>query len=137
MSTVTLKKPLESQNVQEVGRFKTQSCHRTLAATSPVPWALKTPERLYARNEKAKARVSRISRVSSWGTQGSEQPQAEDSPGAAVGCASPGLSRALLKGRLEAWASLPGPSYLSFQGVFCVLHQDHLAHPPPYFVQLS
>lgn len=66
MSTVTLKKPLESQNVQEVGRFKTQSCHRTLAATSPVPWALKTTERLYAKNVKAKAHVSSL------GTQGSE-----------------------------------------------------------------
>lgn len=97
-----------------------------------MPWALKTTERLYARNVKAKAHVS------PWALKDLSSHQAEDSPGAAGGflSASPGVWRALLKYRLEAWTSWPRPSYLSFQGVFCVLHQDHLARPPPYFVQL-
>lgn len=74
-----------------------------------------------------------------WALKDLSSHQAEDSPGAAGGflSASPGVWRALLKDRLEAWTSPPRPSYLSFQGVFCVLLQDHLACPPPYFVQLS
>lgn len=97
-----------------------------------MPWALKTTERLYARNVKAKAHVS------PWALNNLSSHQAEDSPGAAGGflSASRGVWRALLKYRLEAWTSRPRPSYLSFQGVFCVLHQDHLARPPSYFVQL-